>query len=594
MKFLVFMKQVPDASQICFDNETKTLVREGVGNQINAYDRRAISEAIQRRNECGGEVIVATMGPPQAEEALAEAFLMGADRGIHVLDQRLAGSDTLATARVLAAVARKCGFDLIFCGQHSTDSETGQVPSELAELLGIPACLAVRQVEYVDRMVRVLCETDDGSIRVEAPLPAVLSAAERLIRPIKVKGMSPDPDFRKKITVWNLDDLPLPASDAGFEGSPTRVAEIRVSHVNRQHEVWDGSDEKAVAKSIIELVRRGVSGKKEPPQIQRVEAKEFPKYWIWMERSGNGDFLPVSLEMLSAVNVLVQGHGGFVCPIVTGNDPTGDDVALLSSYGAHQIYHLLSGDHPDSVVTGLCEQIQQNGPFALLFPATSEGRTLAPRIAARLQLGLTGDCVGLYMDPDGALVQLKPAFGGNLEAPIYSRTLPVMATIRPGALDLSRPASSVPIPTITWNSTHPISPQFKILSREPDSGAKAVQLDHADFIIGVGMGLGQENVSSAFRLAELLPGAVGGTRKVVDQGWLPRQYQIGLTGKFVAPRTYLGLGISGRYNHLIGVQKAGTIIAVNSDPEAEILKMADVGVVGDCRKILAEMLELLE
>ena len=132
MNFLVFIKQVPESADIRFDPDKKTIVREGVRNGINAYDRRALSEAIRYRNESGGEVVVATMGPPQARAALAEALAMGADRAIHIEDPRLAGSDTLATARVLAAVCRRIDYDLIFAGQHSTDSETGQVPLSLA------------------------------------------------------------------------------------------------------------------------------------------------------------------------------------------------------------------------------------------------------------------------------------------------------------------------------------------------------------------------------------------------------------------------------------------------------------------------------
>ncbi len=153
MRFLVFIKQVPISAEIQFDAEKKTIIREGVKNEMNAYDRRAITEAIRYRNENGGEVIAATMGPPQARDALREALIMGVDSCIHIQDPRFAGSDTLVTARVLASAARMIGFDIIFCGQHSTDSETGQVPVELAELLGIPCATAARKIEYLPNRV---------------------------------------------------------------------------------------------------------------------------------------------------------------------------------------------------------------------------------------------------------------------------------------------------------------------------------------------------------------------------------------------------------------------------------------------------------
>jgi len=178
MKFLVFIKQVPNPADIHFDSFTKTLIRAGVRNEINPYDRRALSEAIRCRNQNGGEVTAVTMGPPSARDALLEALIMGVDSAVHIMDSRLAGSDTLVTARVLAAAARKLGCDIIFCGQHSTDSETGQVPVELAELLGMPCATAVSKIEYLQgKAIQATCETDEGWTVVEVSLPAVLSSA---------------------------------------------------------------------------------------------------------------------------------------------------------------------------------------------------------------------------------------------------------------------------------------------------------------------------------------------------------------------------------------------------------------------------------
>jgi electron transfer flavoprotein alpha subunit len=133
-----------------------------------------------------------------------------------------------------------------------------------------------------------------------------------------------------------------------------------------------------------------------------------------------------------------------------------------------------------------------------------------------------------------------------------------------------------------------------VIQRQSDAGRDAVKLDDAEFVACIGMGLGQDLVPSVFRLAELLNGAVGATRRVVDSGWVQRQYQVGLTGRFIAPATYLGLGISGRSNHMIGIQKSGTIIAINNDPNAEIFKMADLGIIGDARAILRELIEILQ
>ena len=138
MRIVVCVKQVPEVAEIRFNPETNTIVREGVPNVVNPFDRRALAEAIRLREVCGGEVIVLTMGPPQAREALFECLGAGADRPIHLVDQAFAGSDTLATARALAIALRREQCDIIFCGKYSVDAETGQVGPELAEMLDWP------------------------------------------------------------------------------------------------------------------------------------------------------------------------------------------------------------------------------------------------------------------------------------------------------------------------------------------------------------------------------------------------------------------------------------------------------------------------
>lgn len=594
MIFLVFIKQVPETPDIRFDPQTKTIVREGVRSGINAYDRRALSEAIRYRKENGGEVVVATMGPAQARSALAEALFIGADRAIHIEDRRLAGSDTLATARVLAAVARRVEYDIIFTGQHSTDSETGQAPPELAEMLGVPCIAAVKKISYGEGMVRVESETDEGSVVQDVPLPAVFSAAERLIKPIKVKEFDPASVSGERITTLRLEELDLEPSQVGFAGSPTWVAEIREQLTWRSPQVIDGSDAAAAARRIAEEIassrRRTL-----PPEVPPVLISSDREYWCLMERF-QGRLRNVSLEMLAGSAALAALQGGKVCAVMMGPAPSQEDLLLMKSCGAEILYHTPADElvHPDEIVALLSDRIPALRPYAFFLPATSFGKIIAPRIAARLQLGLTGDCVGLAFDDGGNLQHWKPAFGGNIVAPIYSKTYPQMATIRPGALPAYSPRSAEPIRIVNWKPLYNVPRQYQIVERETDSGAGAARMDNARIVICAGMGLGQENVQLALRLADACNGAVGATRRVVDSGWLQRQYQVGLTGKFIAPDVYLGLGVSGRYNHSIGIQKSGKIIAVNSDPYAEIFKTADLGIVGDCIAITRALLKLLE
>lgn len=591
LRNLVFIKQVPDVGEMHF-SENKTLVREGVKNIINPYDRRAISEAIRNRENFGGEVIVATMGPPQAREALAEALVMGADRAIHIEDRRLAGSDTLVTAKILSAAARKIGFDLIFAGQHSTDSETGQVPPSIAEILQIPCAAAVTKLEYGEKNLVATCETDDGIMEVELPYPAVISSAERLIKPIKVKEFDASSANYEKIETWNLDKLEIPENEVGLEGSPTWVAEICEERIDREKKIVDGSDPKEAARKMLDVIRNS-STRKDTEMIPSYISRGQQQFWCLVEQ--NEDRIrSVSLEMIGTAAQLAY-KGGKVYAIMIGAPVRTQDVVLLGAYGADRIYHVTdTAAHPDDIVDLLCDNIQKLKPFAFLMPSTPQGRAIAPRIAARLNLGLTGDCIGLRWDAEGRFEQLKPAYGGNIVAPIITKTEPKLVTIRPGALPSYRPRTGDQIPVTEWTIPNQVNRRFKILSHKKDPGSDAVKMDNASVIVGVGMGLGQDHVPTAIQLAELLRGAIGATRRVVDSGWMPRQFQIGLTGKFIAPDCYIGLGISGRANHVIGIQKAGKIIAINQDPNAEIFKHADLGIVGDASAITDELIRLLE
>ena len=172
-------KQVPLAESLQL--EDGRLVRAGVGVEMNPYCRRAVAEGVTLARDTGGTCTVVTLGPPGAEDVLREAVAWGADSGLHACDAAFAGSDTLATARALAAVLRAAGpFDLILLGRNSIDGETGQVGPELAELLDLPFASGVRRLQDKGPVWHLELEHDDGSQEVELALPAVLSVAERL------------------------------------------------------------------------------------------------------------------------------------------------------------------------------------------------------------------------------------------------------------------------------------------------------------------------------------------------------------------------------------------------------------------------------
>jgi electron transfer flavoprotein alpha subunit len=267
------------------------------------------------------------------------------------------------------------------------------------------------------------------------------------------------------------------------------------------------------------------------------------------------------------------------------------DAPELAPYTAEAYAWVISGE------------IERRRPWAVLFPATSFGSDIAPRVAARLTLGLTGDCLGVEIDAEGHLLQLKPAFGGRVVAPIASRTLPAMATIRPGALPAYAPNPARTARVVPLDLAGMPAPGTRVLSTTLE-GNGGLALDTARLVVCVGMGVGgPEALEEIDYLAAALGKwlgldasevAIGGTRKVVDEGWLPRQQQIGITGRMVSPDLYLAIGVQGKFNHVVGILGAGTIAAVNSDPSAPIFAASDFGFAGDWRAFARALLAALE
>lgn len=247
-------KQVPLAESLHLQDGR--LVRSGVGVEMNPYCRRAVAEGVTLARDSGGTCTVVTLGPPGAEDVLREAVAWGADSGLHVCDPAFAGSDTLATARALAAVLRAAGpFDLVLLGRNSIDGETGQVGPELAELLDIPFASGVRQLEDRGPFWRLQLEHDDGTQEVEIALPAVLSVAERLCDPCKVDpaGRAAVPSSR----LTRLDARRLGPGPWGEEGSPTVVGATRPMEHERARRVLEGPVTVQVDEAVRELARRG-------------------------------------------------------------------------------------------------------------------------------------------------------------------------------------------------------------------------------------------------------------------------------------------------------------------------------------------------
>ena len=228
VKIVVCIKQVPEISEIMIDPETHTLIREGVPSIINPFDENAVEEGLKIKEKCSGEVVVITMGPPQAEKALRECLTIGVDEAILISDKTFAGSDTLATAYTLSLAIKRLKPDLIICGKQAIDGDTAQVGPELAEQLGIPQITYVKKVEIPEDKKSIILhrETDDGYEIIQCKLPVLITVLKILNEPRypSLKGYKAAQN--KKIKVIRADDLEANSSMLGADGSPTQVVNI--------------------------------------------------------------------------------------------------------------------------------------------------------------------------------------------------------------------------------------------------------------------------------------------------------------------------------------------------------------------------------
>ncbi|MDA1097046.1 MAG: FAD-binding protein [Chloroflexi bacterium] len=606
MNIVVCVKQTPVSSDLRFDEATKTLIREGVTLSMSSLDRRAVLEALRLRNEVGGTVTILTMGPPQAHSVLVEALGLGADKAVLLSDPAFAGSDTLATSRALAAAVKRLDADLVVCGKFTIDSETSQVPSELAEFLGRPQVTAVRQIRPTGdkTLLWVERETDDGFEQYELRLPALVSVTELITTFRRSSPEELEEGGKKPIETWSAKDVGIDPTTVGFAGSPTRVAELRSAKLERAGTVIAGETSEAAADLLANyLLERGVFGGRERqsivgPRRQTPASLDASKaIWVVAELS-NGDLRPVTLEILGKAQELADHWGGEVAAVLVGGPDSARHVVTLGAYGADTVYTAISDGLTAFDVLPythlLATAITRYKPHAVLLASTTDGRDWAPRVAARLQIGLTGDCVDLELSPDGELAQIKPAFGGNIVAPIFSSTTPAMATVRPGMLEARVPRSDVTPRVVRLDLPMAAEGTKRVGTRQLEQGMGGTALDSTPAVVAVGLGIGgPENLPVVRELADALGGAIAGSLRVASNGWIPAQLQIGLTGKAVAPRFYIAVGVSGQANHVFGIRRAEHIIAINNDPEAPIFKTADIGVVGDWAEVVPALTRAL-
>lgn len=331
----------------------------------------------------------------------------------------------------------------------------------------------------------------------------------------------------------------------------------------------------------------------------QVDLDSWSGVWVYCEFRC-GKLAPVSLELLGVGRKLADARGVKLSAVLIGADTT-DSAENLIAHGADIVYRAddqgLASFTDETYGAVLTSLIRQHKPEVVLAGATAIGRSFIPGVANALGAGLTADCTQLDIrTDDGALLQTRPAFGGNIMATIVCpSSRPQMSTVRPKVMkeldyDSSRTGEIVDVVLSAEMLQSKVRVLESVISEHDD-----VNIQESDILVGGGRGLDSEKGFELIReLAAQLNGSVSASRAVVDSGWIGYPHQVGQTGKTVAPKLYVACGISGAIQHVAGMQSSETIVAINRDENAPIFDVADFGIVGDLFEVLPKLISTIE
>jgi electron transfer flavoprotein alpha subunit len=315
----------------------------------------------------------------------------------------------------------------------------------------------------------------------------------------------------------------------------------------------------------------------------------MPDTLVFLEHH-DGELLKGALGVLGKAASL----GGDVAGVVAGSGVR-EAAAQAGRFGARSVYVVddpaLEAPLPQPRVDALASVVRETGADTVLFANSVLAADVAAGLAARLDAGLNWDLVDLVED-DGRLVGKRPALEDSLYVDVGWTSEPRLALFRPGTFDPKETGGEAELVDVQV-TLEDFSTQARMIEQAHED-ASGPALEDADVIVAGGRGLGQpENFTLVEDLAKALGGAVAATRAVVDAGWYPYASQVGQTGRTVSPKLYIACGISGAIQHKVGMQGAGTIVAINKDPNAPIFEFADLGVVGDLHQIVPKLTELV-
>lgn len=331
-------------------------------------------------------------------------------------------------------------------------------------------------------------------------------------------------------------------------------------------------------------------------KVAAVEVKnnEGKDLWVMVELE-NGEPVGVTYELLGEAVKMAEKSGQRCCAVVIAKE-LGDLAGKLFAAGADVVYSVTGEEYADYntdlFTHAFCELVEEYKPSAVMVGATVDGRDFAPRVAARLKTGLCADCTNLDI-VDGIVEWTRPALGGNILATILCEEhRPQMGTVRPKVFKAMTPVEGRTGEVIEYTVKTKVESKVSIVRKEALAGGDSIKIEDAEVICSGGRGMGS---SDMFKMLEELAclfenGCVGGSRAVVDEGWIDHAHQVGQSGKTVTPKVYFACGISGAIQHLAGMNSSDIIIAINKDANAPIFKVAQYGIVGDVKEILPQLI----
>lgn len=628
MNYIVLVKQVPDIKNIpedAWDWEKGILKRGHLENVCNELDKQAIAFTTAMHQALPGRIVSLSMGPPFAEAVLKYTLSVGADIGVLLTDRKLGGADTAATAYPLAAAIRRIEKDIfkgdrnyiIISGMQSVDGDTAQVPPQVAEELGIAHIAYATSFSIDKNRLHVKRISRQGTQIVSPVTYPCMITVTNWTHPPNATFERTRWANSQRIIPWSASDVTPDESRIGLAGSRTTVFKIfSPRDVSARKCIFEPDLTKLVGllKDAYHSKSKSV-GQETAKAAYQLPAGKSPTYtgevWVFSEQEG-GDINPASYELLGKARELADQVNTKVGAVLVGQD--GLKLAdNLISYGADKVYIVTSDRLNDFMPVPysrvVCELLVTHKPQIMLFSATPLGRELAPRVAYRAGSGLTADCTALdiidykkgMQDFIAILRQTRPALGGNIMASIITQNSKVqMSTVRPGVMQAKKPDKSREGVIIKYEPVLADSDfTMKIISSEETPAAS--ELKDADIIVAGGRGCktkeGFMNCIPALSdsLSKFLgeKAMVGASRVAVEMGFADRSHQVGQTGQTVKPKLYVAVGISGAVQHISGMQNSGIVLAINKDPNANIFKTADFGIVGNIEEQVPKLIKAL-